>query len=87
MESQQQVFTRLFVIPSDDPETRAIQKECLDRVQELFGRETFDDDCAEFHRWYTESGLDFARCWVSLRCPQHARMEEYNMICKTYQLV
>lgn len=86
MESQTDVFNRLFVVPSTDPKTCAIQKECMQYVQELFGRKTFDNDCADFHRWYTETGLDFARCWVSVRHTRDVWKQEYETICDAHNL-
>jgi hypothetical protein len=59
MPSQVEVFKRLF--ENDLPETAVVRE----RVTELLRRDTFDEDCVEFHRFYIQLGLDFAFCWAS----------------------
>lgn len=85
-ESQAQVIERLFIIPAAQPESRANQKDCLNRLQELFNRDSFDKDCAEFHFHYHEAGLDFAKCWVSLHYPKEDWMGAYNKIIDEHHL-
>lgn len=59
MPSQVEVFKRLF--ENDLPETAVVRE----RVTELLRRDSFDEDCVEFHRFYIQLGLDFAFCWAS----------------------
>jgi hypothetical protein len=81
-ESQAQVIERLFIIPA----ARDNETDCLKRLQELFQRDTFDEDCAEFHSLHHGSGLDFAKCWVGIHHPADEWMGAYEKILDDHNL-
>jgi hypothetical protein len=61
MPSQVDVFRRLFF--NELPTSACLR----DRARDLFSRESFDDDCLEFHQAFYENGLDFVFCWASVK--------------------
>lgn len=72
--SQVEVYTRLFL--GDDK----MSKEMKRRFDDLIHRESFDEDCKEFHLAYEKTGLDFAMCYCAVRHPPDMREDAYRSL-------